>query len=92
MSSKGIVGSLNQKFVRMFAVDKNADMLLDAASRVPKNSQELENLKIILKEKIGTNELDTDTLNIAKEKALESLRKAVAHKTKLDLNSLLNCV
>lgn len=39
MTSKGRVGSLNQKFVRMFAADKNADMLLDAASKIPKNNQ-----------------------------------------------------
>ena len=49
MTTKGKVGSLNHKFVRMFAVDKNADMLFDAASRVPKNNQDLDNLKTILK-------------------------------------------
>ncbi len=48
MNTKAKVGSLNPHFVRMFAVDRNADMLLDRAAKVPKSSQDLENIKSIL--------------------------------------------
>jgi hypothetical protein len=33
------VGSLSQKFIKIFAIDKNADLLLDRASKVPLNNE-----------------------------------------------------
>jgi hypothetical protein len=48
MNTKGKVGSLNRHFIRIFAVDKNADMLLDRAAKVPKNNEDLENIRTIL--------------------------------------------
>lgn len=49
MNTKARVGSLNPHFVRLFAVDRNADMLLDRAAKVPKSNEDLENIKSILK-------------------------------------------
>jgi hypothetical protein len=65
---------------------------MERAARIPKNNEELTDIKEILKEKDRANEFESDTLRAVKERALDSLHTAVMQKYKLDLNGILKAV
>jgi hypothetical protein len=83
------VGVINDNIKKMFDMEKNADFMLERASKVPQNNEQLNDIKEILKEKDRANEFESDTLKTVKERALNSLQLAIIQKKKLDLNPIL---
>jgi hypothetical protein len=86
------VGVISDSVKKLFDMEKNADFLMERASKVPQNNEQLSDIRQILKEKDRTNEFESDTLKTVKERALNSLQTAIVQKRKLDLSSLLKDV
>lgn len=86
------VGVLNDNIRKMFDMEKNADLMMERASKVPQNNEQLSDIREILKQKDRANEFESDTLKTVKDKALNSLHTAIIQRKKLDLNSILNNV
>ena len=73
----------------MFDMEKNADFMMERASKIPQNNEQLTDIRQILKEKDRSNQFESDTLRAVKERALQSLHTAVIQKKKLDFNPVL---
>ena len=70
-------------------MEKNADFMMERASKIPQNNEQLTDIRQILKEKDRSNQFESDTLRAVKERALQSLHTAVIQKKKLDFNPVL---
>jgi len=51
-------------------MEKNADFMMERASKIPQNNEQLSDIRQILKEKDRNNEFESDTLRAVKERAL----------------------
>ncbi len=54
-TSNNRVSQINPKLLEVFSLDKNADILMEGAGKVPKNNEDLKVIKEILKKKEAHN-------------------------------------
>ena len=60
------VGTLSDNVRNMFDMEKNADFMMERASKVPKNNQELTDIAQIMKQQDRANEFESDNLRTIK--------------------------
>ena len=72
-------------------MDKNPEMLMEKAMKIPRNHEETLFTKEILQQKSHqTDEFQQDTLITIREKALDSLKQAIAEGRPIKLGDIFN--
>lgn len=50
------IGVLSENYKKIFDMEKNADLMMERAAKIPQNNEQLSDIKQILKEKDRSNE------------------------------------